>query len=105
MSVSSGGSATIAGGTPYGSLALSGYAGDMAVFSPTPTAWTLADATHGQQLKVVLNNNTAHACTGTITATATGKTLATFSVDPGGNGSITYSDGTTAAIANWVLAD
>lgn len=40
---------------------------------------------------------------GSITDTATGKVVATFSVDATGTGTITYSNGTTGTISNWVL--
>jgi hypothetical protein len=38
---------------------------------------------------------------GTVKQTDTGQTLATFTVDASGNGTITYSNGTTAPISNW----
>ncbi len=39
--------------------------------------------------------------TGTIKQTDTGQTLATFTTDAAGNGTITYSNGTTGTITNW----
>lgn len=41
---------------------------------------------------------------GSIKQTDTGSVLATFSVDDNGNGSITYSDGSTAQIADWQIS-
>jgi len=41
--------------------------------------------------------------TGAITDTATGKTVATFTVDQSGNGTVTFSNGTTAQISAWQL--
>ena len=38
---------------------------------------------------------------GTVKQTDTGQTLATFTTDAVGNGTITYSNGTTATISNW----
>jgi hypothetical protein len=41
----------------------------------------------------------------TITRVSTGVTLATAAVDHSGTGTITYSDGSSAAITSWTLAD
>ena len=41
----------------------------------------------------------------TIKQVSTGITLATGALDQSGSGTITYSDGSIAAIANWTLAD
>ena len=40
---------------------------------------------------------------GAITRTSTGQTLATFTVDTNGNGTITYGNGTTGRIVNWQI--
>ncbi len=42
--------------------------------------------------------------TGVITDTATPTTVATFTVDASGNGTIQFSDGTTGKISNWQVA-
>ncbi|GAC1414861.1 MAG: hypothetical protein NVSMB5_03320 [Candidatus Velthaea sp.] len=39
--------------------------------------------------------------TGTVTQTSTGVSLAKFAVDADGNGTVTYTDGTTAVVQNW----
>jgi hypothetical protein len=44
---------------------------------------------------------TAQSLTGTIKQTSTGTTVATFTVDAAGNGTIAYSNGTTAQIVGW----
>jgi hypothetical protein len=41
----------------------------------------------------------------TIIQLSTGATLATGSVDQSGTGTITYSDGSSAAITSWTLAE
>jgi hypothetical protein len=40
---------------------------------------------------------------GTVKQTSTGRTVATFVVDVNGNGTVTYSGGSTAQVSNWVL--
>ena len=50
-------------------------------------------------------NTTTRAMSLTIAQVSTGATLATGSIDHSGSGSITYSDGSTAAITSWTLAD
>jgi hypothetical protein len=52
----------------------------------------------------VVDNNTRN-LTITIKQVSTGITLATGALDQSGSGTITYSDGSIAAIANWTLAD
>ncbi|MGB8259281.1 MAG: chitobiase/beta-hexosaminidase C-terminal domain-containing protein [Terracidiphilus sp.] len=95
----------ISGGTPYGGATFAGYYGDLTIFAPTPTGWTATDSAHGQKFQVTLGDNTKRILAGSITSTGTGKTLATFSLDQSGSGTITYSDGSKAAITDWLPAD
>jgi hypothetical protein len=41
----------------------------------------------------------------TVIQVSTGEALATGSLDQSGTGTITYSDGSRATIANWTLSD
>jgi trimeric autotransporter adhesin len=95
----------VTGGSFYGTASLNGYAGDLAIFTPAPTGWTVTDAAHRQQLQIVLGNNTSRIFSGSITQISSGKTLATFTVDRSGTGSITYSDKSKTAITNWLLSE
>jgi hypothetical protein len=95
----------IQGGTPYTTTTASGGAAEFALFPPAPTAWTLADPAHDQQLQISLIDDITRDLSITITQISTGKTLVTGTLNQSGTGSITYSDGTTAAITNWALAD
>jgi hypothetical protein len=95
----------ISGGTPYGTAAFKGYAGDLVVFIPTPTGWTATDAAHDQQFQVALSDDVNRNFSGSITKISTGVTLTTFTVDRSGTGTITYSDGSKAAVTNWLPAD
>jgi hypothetical protein len=95
----------IPGGTAYASTTTSGSAAAFSLFPPTPTSWTLTDAAHDQQIQISVIDNTSRNSSVTITQTSTGKTLATGTVDQSGTGSITYSDGSTAAITAWTLSD
>jgi hypothetical protein len=98
-------SLVVQGGTPFASIAISGSAGAFELFPPTPTSWTLADSAHDQQLQISVIDNTTRNLTITIKEVSTGITLATGTLDQSGTGTITYSDGSIAAITNWTLAD
>jgi P pilus assembly chaperone PapD len=98
-------SLVVQGGTPFASTACSGSAGAFDLFPPTPTSWTLADSAHDRQLQISVVDNTTRNLTITIKEVSTGITLATGALDQSGTGTITYSDGSIAAITNWTLAD
>lgn len=95
----------ISGGTAYGTATFKGYAGDLVVFVPTPTGWTATDSAHDQQFQIALVDNTTRLLKGSITRISTGATLATFTLDRSGSGTITYSDSSEAAVTNWLPAD
>jgi hypothetical protein len=95
----------IQGGTPYSSITANGGEAAFVLFPPTPTSWTLTDATHDQQFQISVIDNTTRNLTMTIIQMSSGITLATGAVDQSGTGTITYSDGSIAAITNWTLAD
>jgi hypothetical protein len=98
-------SLVVRGGTAFASNACSGSAATFALFPPTPTSWTLADSAHDQQLQISVVDNNTRNLTITINQVSTGTTLATGALDQSGSGTITYSDGSIAAITNWTLAD
>ena len=98
-------SLVVLGGTAFTSNACSGSAGAFELFPPTPTSWTLADSAHDQQLQISVVDNNTRNLTMTIKQASTGITLVTGTLDQSGSGTITYSDGSIAAIANWTLAD
>ncbi len=95
----------IQGGTAYTTTTASGGAAAFALFPPAPTAWTLADPAHDQQLQISLIDDITRDLSIAITQISTAKTLVTGTLNQSGTGSITYSDGTTSAITNWALAD
>jgi hypothetical protein len=96
-------SLAVTGGTAYGSTTLSGYSGDLVVFVPTPTGWTGTDIQQNQQFQIT--GNSSRQFTGSITQITPAKALATFTVDRSGTGSITYSDGSKAAITTRLPAN
>jgi hypothetical protein len=91
-------------GTAYASTTGSGGAA-FSLSASTPTSWRLTDAAHDQQFQISMVNTTTRAMSLTIARVSTGAALATGSVDHSGSGSITYSDGSTAAITSWTLAN
>ena len=98
-------SLVIQGGTAYASTTSSGGAAAFSLFPPTPTAWMLTDSAHDQQFQISVVDNTTRNLILTIQQVSSGSILATGALDQSGTGTITYSDGTTAAITNWTLAN
>jgi hypothetical protein len=98
-------SLVVEGGADYATTAASGGAAAFVLFPPTPTAWTLADSADDQQFQISVADNTVRNLTLTITQISTGITLATGTLDQSGSGSMTYSDGSIAAITLWTLAN
>jgi hypothetical protein len=98
-------SLVIEGGAAYATTTASGSAGAFVLFPPTPTAWTLADSAHDQQFQISLVDNISRTLTIKITQISTGVALATGALDQSGSGTIAYSDGSTAVITLWTLAD
>jgi len=95
----------IQGGTSYTSTTASGGAAEYALFPPTPTGWTLIDSANDEKLQVSVIDNTVRNLSMTITKVSTGDTLAVGTIDQSGTGTIIYSDGRSAAITSWTLAD
>jgi hypothetical protein len=95
----------VQGGPTYAPITTSGSAAALVLFPPTPTSWTLTDAAHDAQFQISVIDNAIGNLTLTVTRVSTGATLATGSVDRSGTGTITYSDGSSAAITGWTLVD
>ncbi len=96
------------GGThaSWGTTTAKGGAAEFALFPPTPTGWTVTDKAHGVVFAVKVLTNGSFDSAGTVKTTGKSpKTLATFTVDQSGTGSISWSDGTKDAITAWTLAD
>ncbi len=76
-------------------------------YSPTGMllagSFTLTDAAADGTVTANSVGTPATGVNGVITRTSTGQTVATFSVDVNGNGTITYSNGTTGRIVNWQI--
>jgi hypothetical protein len=91
------------GGTTFTSDATTGTAGRFALFPPTPTGWTITDSATGVVFAISVLNNATRQLRGSV-MTTTGKSLATLNVDRSGTGSITYANGATDSITNWLLS-
>src|SRR5471032_362832 len=98
-------SLVINGGSSFATTTSSGGAAAFSLFPPQPTAWSLSDAAHDQKFSISVVDNIARNLAATIVQVYTGKTLATATIDQSGTGAVTWSDGTTAAITSWTLAD
>jgi hypothetical protein len=95
------------GGTSdrYGTAVTTGAAATFSLFPPKPTSWTIVDKDHDATFSIAVQSNKTRASKGKVIQTSTGHTLATFSVDQSGTGSITYSDHSTATITSWLLSE
>jgi hypothetical protein len=89
----------------YGTAAPQGSSATYALFPPPPTSWSIQDKAHDIAFSTAVTDNKTRGSKGAITQISTGKTLATFTVDQSGTGSIKYSDGSTAAITSWILSN
>jgi hypothetical protein len=96
-------SLVIQGGTPFSSTAASGGAAAFVLFPPTPTAWTLSDASNDAQLQISVADNTTRILNFTIALVSTGGTMATGNLDQSGTGRILWCDGTVTPVTNWTL--
>lgn len=67
----------------------------------TSITLTVTDSTNGGSLAI--GGSTSGAVTGTLTRTDTGATVATFSIDGFGNGTLTYGGGTQVSIVNYAV--
>ncbi len=97
-------SLVVQGGSAYGTGYASGAAATFSLFPPTPTGWSVADSAHDQVFAITVADNAVRNLTGTIKRISTGATLATLALDQSGTGTITWSDGTTAAVTSWMLS-
>jgi hypothetical protein len=95
----------VTGGSSWGSSIEAGGAATFSLFPPAPTGWTVTDAGHDMNFAIQVMSNTARNLTGSITQISTSATLATFTLDQSGTGTITWSDGTTAAVTSWLFAN
>lgn len=89
----------------YGSAATTGSAAQFSLFPPTPTLWSIKDATNDTMFSIAVTSNKTRRSAGTVSQISTGKILATLDADQSGTGSITYSDGSSEPITSWLLAD
>lgn len=62
---------------------------------------TLTDNTNGGTLAIV--GSSSGTVNGTLTNTATGSTVATFTIDSSGDGTLTYSSGTQVSIVDYIV--
>ena len=93
---------TISGGSQLDAASVSGSLTVSAIGVVTGGTLSLADARDGATVNasyVSANQSIA----GSIVLNATGATVATFTVGLTGSGTISYADGSSGAIANWVV--
>jgi hypothetical protein len=87
------GRARLAGSAEYG------------LFPPMPAGWTVTDKAAGTRFSINVASDTLRNWVGSITKISNRTPLATFSVDQSGTGTISYSDGSRAAVTAWMLSD
>ncbi len=69
--------------------------------SPTSVTLTLTDSANDATLS--MTGSVGGTITGTLTNNATGATVATFTVNAQGSGTVTYSNGSTASIVDYLV--
>jgi hypothetical protein len=90
---------TVSGGTQAATLAGTASFGFGCGSYVSNVSLTLTDTAAG--LTVTLTQS-GHQLTGTVTNTS-GQTVATISLDRSGSGTITYTNGTTAPVKDWII--
>jgi hypothetical protein len=75
------------------------YSGTGALAAEAPT---VSDSADGATVAMTFNSTT-QLIAGTITQTGSGAVVSRFSVSAAGTGTVTYGNGTTAQIVNWVV--
>jgi hypothetical protein len=89
----------------YGTDTVDGSTADFIPYPPKPTVWNVIAAARGGRFDLALADATKHTYTGTVKQLPGGAKLAQISLDQSGSGSITYSDGSSAKISHWTLAN
>ena len=65
------------------------------------SALTLTDSANGGSYAIA--GSAAGSVTGSLTANGSATALANFSIDANGNGTLTYANGTTAQIVDYIV--
>lgn len=90
-----------------GTLTASGSFQGTFIYTPSGVlvsgSCTLTDAAADGTVTVTSAGTPATSVNGVVARTSTGQTLATFTLDANGNGTITYGNGTTGRIVNWQI--
>ncbi|WP_237154531.1 hypothetical protein [Oryzibacter oryziterrae] len=105
-SVLSGSSLTVGLGAKVPSVVLKGASTPLShsTFALTGNGWKLTDKSNNTSFRAVASSTGA--ITATISRTSSGAKLATMSIDPAGNGTITYLPrGTSTKIVFWTLTN
>ncbi|HTV72528.1 MAG TPA: hypothetical protein VME66_02335 [Candidatus Acidoferrales bacterium] len=92
---------TVSGGTQV--AALSATLSEAVNASNVITAFNVTESDTAQNTGLTLSLNGSGGFNGTITELSTGTTAATFTVDQNGDGTITYANGTTAPITDYIV--
>lgn len=94
----------IAGGAPNtSSLAVTGFAGSFSLLPAVPTGWTIVDQGGDLRFETNVVDNTIRNSVATVTRISTGQVIVRAAVDQSGTGTVTYSNGATGIVSNWVL--
>ena len=95
----------VQGGAAFGATTGSGTAAAFSLFPPTPTGWTISDIAHDLRLQITVLDNLTRSLSLTITQVSTSKVMVSGIIDQSGTGTIHYSDGSSATITNWAVAN
>jgi len=90
--------------TAIGTAAGSGVFAVFSVFPKGPTSWVSTDTGNNVRFSISMAKG-AKTLNGTIKTVSNSATLATFSVDVSGTGSITYSNNKKATIKSWIITN
>lgn len=92
----------VIGGTQVDAVTLSGSLAYAAGGLLTGGSLKVTDAADGATVVATYSAPT-QSIVGSVTLTGSGTTVATFTVNPAGSGTVTYGNGTIATISNWIV--
>lgn len=96
---------SIGGGSTYGSDEVSGHVAVFSLLPPPPTDWSADDTGHDLRFSISVVDPTTRSLDVSITRISDGAQQASGHLDQSGTGSITFSDGSTASVVGWIIAD
>jgi hypothetical protein len=93
------------GGSAYGSDMVSGHVATFSLLPPPPTEWASDDTAHDLHFAISVTDPNARSLDVALTRISDGGALGSGHLDQSGTGTLSFSDGSSAAVVGWIMAD